>query len=87
MACLFSFIAVLYMLCLIYAQVYSKIEDKIYDIETVTADDFTVQLMLNEDQISFFKLAFKDKIKECNGSVALALKHYLMEELSQKMED
>ena len=87
MACLFSFIAVLYMLCLIYAQVYSKIEDKIYDIETVTADDFTVQLMLNEDQIAFFKLAYKDKIKERNGSVALALKHYLIEELSQKMED
>jgi hypothetical protein len=87
MACLFSFIAVLYMLCLIYAQVYSKIEDKIYDIETVTADDFTVQLMLNEDQIAYFKFANKENIKECNGSVALALKHYLTEELSQKMNN
>ena len=54
MACLFSFIGCIYLLFIIYAQVYSELEDRQYDKQTVTADDFTVQLKINQKQIDHF---------------------------------
>lgn len=70
-----------------YIKHYSKIEDVKFDIETVTADDYTVQLMISLSQQDKFKSDHQHQIDRFNGSVALALKQYLIEELSRKMTE
>ena len=56
-------------------------------METVTADDYTVQLALSKKQIDNFKKDHRKEIEDCQGSVALALKQFLMIEIKQRMQE
>ena len=84
-SCIFSFVAVIFCLFFFYIRYSSKIAVLRYDVKTVEADDYTVQLMVSKKQIQNFKLAHKKLIEEHKGSLALAFKHYLMDEISNKM--
>ena len=49
-------IASIYMLCIYYLQEKSDIDFKRWDVNTVTASDFTVQMEITEEQWKYFKL-------------------------------
>ena len=57
-----------------------------YDLQTVTAADFTVQLDISKDQIQKFydEVGHTSKFKT---SPAYCLKQYLIQELQQKLKN
>ena len=72
----------------VYIVMKSRIDTIQFDIDTLTADDFTVQLMLNKQQIEHFKLHHNDLISnKYKGSMAMALKDYLYHVISAKMQE
>ena len=77
----FCFIVLIY-----YMQRTSKLDQLAYDMNTITAGDFTVELDINNTQWKkFLTEIYTDEIKE-NYSQALYFKHYLKEQIENLVE-
>ena len=76
----------IYSITIYYLKVNTNINVIRYDLLTVTAGDYTIELELSKSQIQNFKTEFGDRIKASKGGIGLCLKKYLMEKMSFKIE-
>lgn len=69
-----------------YLQKTSDVDFKIWDVETVTASDFTVDFDIDERQWTQFQKLHYTKYKQEGGSLLLAFELYIRDEIEKLVE-
>mmetsp|Transcript_8384 Transcript_8384/g.14010 ORF Transcript_8384/g.14010 Transcript_8384/m.14010 type:complete len:683 (+) Transcript_8384:250-2298(+) len=83
------FVGIVFILLIYYLQATSKLDQKKYDVQTITAGDFTVELDISPSMFKFFCDNYYDPEKEEDGvadSRAMQLEKHLTREIEQMIE-
>ena len=86
-SCIFCVVCVIYSLVIYYLKANTNIQVVKYDLDTVTAGDYTVEIEITEKMLHTFRddPVWKDRIKDKGDAFALCFKKYLMLKIEKKM--